>query len=89
MSTIDEIEFPQSVCINSHAHGPHRIAGTWRTECPGYTPPPAHDRLVQAQADALDAVAEVWRTINSPTGFRPVDVRPMLDRIEAALRIAS
>jgi hypothetical protein len=40
VGTMDEIEFPQSVCINSQPHGPHRIAGTWRTECPGYTPQP-------------------------------------------------
>lgn len=79
-----EIEFPQSVCINSQPHGPHRIAGTWRTECPGYTPPPVPDRSPAALA--LDAVDEVWRTINAPNGFRPVDVRPLLDRIEQALR---
>lgn len=85
---MDDIEFPQAVCINSQPHGPHRIAGTWRTECPGYTPPPVQDRLVQVQVDALDAVAEVWHTINSTTGFRPAEVRPMLDRIEQALRAA-
>lgn len=85
----DETEFPQAVCINSHPHGPHRIAGTWRTECPGYTPPPVRDRLAEARADALDDITEVWRTINKPEGFRPADVRPMLDRIELALRSIS
>jgi hypothetical protein len=37
-------------------------------------------------AGALADVAAVWRTINAPEGFRPADVRPLLDRIEAALR---
>lgn len=110
---MDEIEFPQSVCINSQPHGPHRIAGTWRTECPGIgdrievgadgcgcpiteevTPNGASvDGTEQVEhrgrcweAGPLAAVAEVWRTINSPKGFRPVDVRPLLDRIEQALR---
>lgn len=190
---MDEIEFPQSVCINSQPHGPHRIAGTWRTECPGLEEEvrgvpnepnmvgvnPAADpawvaerdragvmtvaeadayyaalesqrtwkprlpeisgrwagatdeerlvlverahaeasienrarfnidqdkrRLDLAQDQALNEdatrnsprtlttaaladVAKVWRTINAPQGFRPVDVRPLLDRIERALR---
>jgi hypothetical protein len=124
---MDEIEFPQSVCINSQPHGPHRIAGTWRTECPGLeeelrgvpnepnTWKPrspevsgrwagasdaergrlldlAHDQALNEDATrnspralALAAVADVWRTINAPEGFRPVDVRPLLDRIEQAL----
>lgn len=86
MATLDEIEFPQSVCINSQPHGPHRIAGTWRTDCPGYTPTPEPDRSATGQA--LAAVDAVWRTINSPQGFRPADVRPLLDRIETALRRA-
>lgn len=84
-----EIEFPQSVCINSHPHGAHRIAGTWRTDCPGYTPPPVRDRFAEERAGALDDVDAVWRTINSTTGFRPVDVRPLLDRIERVLRGSS
>jgi hypothetical protein len=28
-------EFPTSVCPDTTPHAPHRIAGTWRTECPG------------------------------------------------------
>lgn len=86
MTNLDEIEFPQSVCINSQPHGRHLIAGTWRTECPGYAPPPTEDRSATGQA--LAAVDEIWRTINDPQGFRPVDVRPLLDRIETALRRA-
>lgn len=165
---MDEIEFPQAVCINSQPHGPHRIAGTWRTECPGLEEEvrgvpsepnmvgvnPAADpawvaerdragAMTAAEADAyyaalesrrtwkprspevsgrwagasdaergrlldlahdqalnedatrnsprtlaaaaLTDVAEVWRMINSPQGFRPVDVRPLLDRIERTL----
>ena len=39
-----------------------------------------------ANAGPLADVAEVWRTINSPEGFRPAEVRPLLDRIEQALR---
>lgn len=32
---IDDIEFPKAVCINTQPHPKHRIAGTWRDECPG------------------------------------------------------
>lgn len=42
-------------------------------------------KVRELDAGPLADVAEVWRTINSPRGFRPVDVRPLLDRIEAAL----
>jgi len=34
----DEVEFPTAVCPDHEAgkvHGPHRIAGTWREDCPG------------------------------------------------------
>lgn len=114
---MEEIEFPQSVCINSQPHGPHRIAGTWRTDCPGLkeevrglpvtpnhnhayndsghvgdetvepcrTPStcPTQTRLARRRRDRVAAdIAEVWRMINAPQGFRPVDVRPLLDRIE-------
>ncbi len=31
----DEIEFPTPICSDTAPHAKHRIAGTWRTECPG------------------------------------------------------
>ena len=31
----DGIDFPQAVCIDTQPHAKHRIAGTWRDQCPG------------------------------------------------------
>jgi hypothetical protein len=29
------IEFPTAICPDTTPHGKHRIAGSWRQECPG------------------------------------------------------
>jgi hypothetical protein len=31
----DETEFPNPICSDTAPHAKHRIAGTWRTDCPG------------------------------------------------------
>jgi hypothetical protein len=31
----DEIKFPTPICSDTAPHAKHRIAGTWRAECPG------------------------------------------------------
>jgi len=36
---IDEIEFPTPICSDATPHAKHRIAGTWREECPGVEGP--------------------------------------------------
>ena len=38
---IEEIEFPTSICPDTAPHAKHRIAGTWRDECPGVQGPEA------------------------------------------------
>src|SRR3982751_4212226 len=53
---IDEIEFPTSICPDREAgkvHPKHRIAGTWREECPGVQGPE-----VQHNATDEDACTE-------------------------------
>jgi hypothetical protein len=71
---IDDIEFQQAVCIKTQPHAKHRIAGTWRDQCPGVEqevrgiPAMAEERDVPAftpiRVDQADPGAVVLGTVD-------------------------
>lgn len=60
---------PAPVCLNTQTHGPHRIAGTFRDHCPGYTEPitPVEQRtgISDVQAAVADIVADLREDVKT------------------------